>query len=59
MLTSMINEGQHIINVAAAEGNRPLSIFRDSYCEELAYPGIFIGQRRPVSAKQVHYSNIS
>ena len=52
------NERQRIVNVAPAEGNRPLSIFRDKYSEELAYPGIFLGQRRPESTKQVHYSDI-
>ena len=40
------NEQQNILNVAPAEGNRPLSVFRDKYCEELAYPGIFLGQPR-------------
>ena len=40
------NEHQHILNVAPAEGNRPLSVFRDKYSEELAYPGIFVGQAR-------------
>jgi hypothetical protein len=34
-------ERQHIYNVAPGEGGRPLSIFRDQYSEELAYPGIF------------------
>ena len=38
------NERQNILNVAPAEGNRPLSVFRDEYCEELAYPGIFLGK---------------
>ena len=51
------NERQHILNVAPAEGNRPLSIFRDKYSEELEYPGIFLGQPRSLS-KQVHYSDI-
>ena len=46
------NERQNILNVAPAEGNRPLSIFRDKYSEELAYPGIFLGQRRPESKAQ-------
>lgn len=32
------NERQNILNVALAEGNRPLSVFRDKNCEELAYP---------------------
>ena len=39
-------ERQHIFNIATAEGNRPLSIFRDKFSEELAYPGIFLGQAR-------------
>ena len=26
------NEKQHILNVAPAEGNRPLSVFMDKYC---------------------------
>ena len=38
---------QQIHNIAPGEGNRPLSIFRDQYSEELAYPGIFLGQKRP------------
>ena len=55
------NERQNILNVAPAEGNRPLSIFRDKYSEELAYPGIFLGQRRLESKAQttkVLYSDI-
>ena len=41
------DEKQHIYNVAPAEANRPLSIFRDQYSEEMSYPGIFLGQKRP------------
>ena len=41
------NERQHIYNVAPGEGSRPLSIFRDQFSEELAYPRIFLGQKRP------------
>ena len=48
---------QHIFNVAPGEGNRPLSIFTDKFAEELAYPGIFLGQPRTL-IKQVHYSDI-
>lgn len=51
------NERVHILNVAPAEGNTPLSIFRDKHSKELAYPGIFLGQPRPES-KSVHYSDI-
>ena len=55
------NECQNILNVAPAEGNRLLSIFRDKYSEELAYPGIFLGQQRLESKAQttkVLYSSI-
>lgn len=38
------NERQNILNVAPAEGSRPLNVFRDKYPEELAYPGIYLGQ---------------
>ena len=41
------SERQPIHNVAPGEGNKPLSIFRDQYSEELAYPGIPLGQKRP------------
>ena len=41
------NERQCILNLAPAEGSMPLSVFRDEYSEELAYPGIFLGQKRP------------
>ena len=40
------NERAQIYNIAPAEGSVPLSIFRDKYSEELAYPGIFVGQKR-------------
>ena len=55
------NERQNILNVAPAEGNRPLRIFRDKYSEQLAYPGIFLGQKRPENEHRmvkVHYSDI-
>ena len=55
------SERQDILNVAPAEGNRPLSIFRDKCCEELAYPSIFVGMKRPEIKERkvkVQYSNI-
>ena len=55
------NERQQIHNVAPGEGNRPLSIFRDQYSEELAYPGIFLGQKRPDDKERltsIYYSDI-
>ena len=38
-----------ILNMAPAEGNRPLSVFQDKYSEELAYPNIFLGQKDLIS----------
>ena len=55
------NERQHILNVAPGEGSTPLSVLRDVYSEELAYPGIFLGQKRPDNINRltdVHYSEI-
>ena len=53
------NERQYILNIAPGESNRPISIFRDKYSEELAYPGIFLGQKRPDNTNRlrgdVHY----
>ena len=39
------SERQQIYNIAPGEGNTPLSVFRNQYSEEMAYPGIFLGQR--------------
>jgi hypothetical protein len=55
------DERQYILNVAPGEGNRPMSIFRDKYSEELAYPRIFVGQKRSDNTSRVtdvHYSEI-
>ena len=55
------SERQQTHNVAPGEGSRPLSIFRDQYSEELAYPGIFLGQKRPDDKQRltsVYYSDI-
>ena len=55
------NERQYILNLAPAEGSRPLSVFRDKFSEEMAYTGIFLGQGRPENDKRltpVHYSEI-
>ena len=55
------SERQQVYNIAPGEGNRPLSIFRDQYSEVLAYPGIFLGQRRPDEKQRltsIYYSAI-
>ena len=45
-----------IYNITPGERSVPLSIFRDKYPEELAYPGIFLGQDDRLV--DVHYSDI-
>ena len=55
------NEWQYILNLAPAEGSRPISAVRDKFSEEMAYPGIFWGQGQPENDKRltpVHYSEI-
>ena len=55
------NEPRCVFNVTPAEGNRPLSVFRDKHSEELAYPGIFLGEKRPDNDERltpVYYSDI-
>ena len=55
------NERAQIYNIAPGEGSVPLSISRDKCSEELAYPGIFVGQKRPENHDRlvdVHYSDI-
>ena len=55
------SERQQILNVAPGEVSRHLSIFRDKYSEQLAYPSIFLGQKRPDYEKRfvpVHFSDI-
>ena len=39
------SERAQIYNIAPGERSVPLSIFRVNYSEELAYPGIFHGQK--------------
>ena len=55
------NERAQVYNIAPGEGSVPLSIFRDKCSEELAYPGIFVSQKRPENHDrlvEVHYSDI-
>lgn len=47
-----------ILSYAPGEGNNPLGIFQDKYCEELSFPTLFCGQPRPKESAKVHYSNI-
>ena len=55
------SERAKIYNLAPGETSVPLSIFKDKYSEELAYPGIFLSQKRPENDDRlvdVHYSDI-
>ena len=52
---------QSVFSFALSEGNKPLTIFKDKDCEELAYPGIFCGEARAENDMQhvpVYYSDI-
>ena len=55
------SEQAQIYNIAPGKRSVPLSIFRDKYFEELAYPGIFVGQTRLENGDRLvdaHYSDI-
>ncbi|XP_074641227.1 uncharacterized protein LOC141898976 [Tubulanus polymorphus] len=59
--TLLIDESDRIISFAPGQNQIPLSIFKDDFAEELAFPTIFCGQKRlPNTAriKPVHYSQI-
>lgn len=63
MATNFIedNEREHILDIAPGEGSRPQSIFKDKFCEKLAYPDIFLGEPRPGNEKRlkkINYSDI-
>ena len=55
------NDRQYILFLVPAESCRSLNVFRDKFSEEMAFPGIFLGQGRPENDKRltpVHYSEI-
>ena len=55
------SERAQIYNIGPGERSVPLSILRDKYSEESAYPGIFLSQKRPENNDRlvdVHYSDI-
>ena len=52
-------EFQAIYSFAPAENKTPKSIFLDRYCEEMAYPDIYLGHARPnIRHVPVNYSDI-
>ena len=55
------SERAQIYSIVPGERSVPLSVFRDKYSEELAYPGIFLGQKRLENDDRlvdVHYNDI-
>ena len=55
------SERKHVFSLAPGEGSRPVSTFKDKHCEELAYPGIFLGEARADNKDRhvpVFYSDI-
>ena len=55
------DEYSRAFNIAPGEGSRPLSVFRDKHSEELAFPGIFCGEKRIPNenrACKIFYSEI-
>ena len=53
------HEKNRILAFAPGENQRPLSVFLDKDCEELAYPDIFLGRRRADSKHvPIKYSDI-
>lgn len=54
-------EKEYECTFAPGQGQQPLSIFRDCNSEDLAYPKIFCGERRPTNKERklpVYYSEI-
>ena len=54
-------ERDKVLNFAPGESSHPISVFKDQYCEELSYPGIFCGQARADNKERnapVYYSDI-
>ncbi|KAL9965153.1 hypothetical protein ACROYT_G028914 [Oculina patagonica] len=52
---------EKVLKIAPGESNHPISVFKDQYCEELAYPAIFCDQARADNKDRnvpVYYSDI-
>ena len=55
------NKYDKVITFAPGEGQHPLSLYHDIEAEDLCFPTIFCGQRRPSKEERtvpVHYSDI-
>ena len=50
-----------VFNIAPGQNSSPLSVFKDKYSEELCFPNIYMGSRRPENKERtvpVYYSDI-
>ena len=53
------SEKNKILSIAPGENQRPMSVFLDKDCEELAYPDIFLGSRRQEHRSvNINYSDV-
>ena len=53
------SEKNKILSFAPGENKRPMSVFLDKDCEELAYPDIYLGNRRPeLRSVPINYSDV-
>ncbi|MCO5599964.1 hypothetical protein L7F22_054071 [Adiantum nelumboides] len=42
----VVDHNSTVLSIAPGEGNSPLSLFDDEFCEELAFPTLFFGEKR-------------
>ena len=52
------NERNQVYSYAPGQNSSPISILKDKHCEELAFPAIFMGEKRPSNFIPLHYSQI-
>ena len=52
------NERNQVYSYAPGQNSSPISILKDKHCEELAFPAIFMGEKRPSNSIPLHYSQI-
>ena len=50
----MVDLNDSIYHIAPSEGFQPLSVFKDTWCEELSFPTLFYGEKRKYHAKAVN-----
>ena len=50
--------GYKMYEFAPGQSNIPLSMLKDKFCEELAFPSVFMGEKHPTNKIKVHCSTI-